>query len=116
MEKKLKKQILGIAKFTLGSRLAFILAIEIVISIGLSLLALLLFLQLGNDLLKKEVISFDNSIIYFFYQIRIPQLTSIMLAITSLGSGLFLIIASAVMMFYLYLKRKRDAFIFFIIL
>lgn len=98
------------------SRLLFILHTQIVLSIVLILGALFIFLKIGNEILGDEVFSFDITITNFIYSFRSPQMTYVMLFITSLGGAFFLFILSIITILYIATKRRKDAIIYSIIL
>lgn len=105
-----------VVKFSFSSRLAFILFLEIVFSVLLSLTALFIFLKMGNDVLEKEVFSIDVWLTNYIYGFRSPLITTIMICFTFLGSTLFLFFLSGISTLYLFTKRKKDAIIYFVIL
>ena len=105
-----------VVKFSFSSRLAFMLFIEIVFSIILSLAALFILLKMGNEVLEKEVFSVDVTITDLIYSFRSPFLTEIMRWFTFLGSPLFLFSLSVIGTLYIFTKRKRDALIYSVIL
>lgn len=98
------------------SRLLFILHTQIVLSIFLILGALFIFLTIGSEILNNDAISLDTTLTNFMYSLRSPQMTSVMLSFTFLGSALFLFLASIVTILYIATKRKKDAIIFSLIL
>lgn len=105
-----------VVKFSFSSRLAFILFLEIVFSVLLSLTALFIFLKMGNDVLEKEVFSIDEWLTNYIYSFRSPFVTTIMMCFTFLGSVLFLFFLSITGTLYVFTKRKKDAIIYFVIL
>lgn len=106
----------NLAKFSFSSKLAFVLFIQIVFSVILSLFSLFLFLKMGNEILEKEVFSFDSLFTQFIYSFRGPLFTTIMTSVTFLGSPLFLFSISAIFTLYIFTKRKKDALIYLVII
>lgn len=102
--------------FLNSSRIASILLLEIIISVILSLSALFIFLKIGTEVLEQEIFSIDTYLMNFISGIRSSITTEIMLFFTSLSSSTVFIGVSVFMIFYLYLKRKKDAIIYLSIL
>lgn len=102
--------------FSLSSRLAFVLLLEIIASVIISLLALHFFWEIAEGVWTQQVNSFDKTLINFIYFFRNPTTTSLMLFFTFLASPLFVFIGSILMVLYLYIKRRKDALIFSAIL
>ena len=98
------------------SKLVFILHTEIVLDIILILGSIFLFLRIGNEILEKEVFSFDTILTNFIYSMRSPQMTSLMLFFSNLGGPFFLFLLSVAIIIYLFKKRRRDALIYSFIL
>lgn len=69
-------------------------------------------LYLGEDILEKQVISFDVSIVHFIYAYRSPVLTTAMLGVTALGSATSFLILSIAVFLYLYKKQQKEAILF----
>lgn len=72
-------------------------------------------LYLGEDILEKEVISFDVSIVNIIYALRTPSLTSAMLVITAFGSATAFTILSSIVFIYLFKKKQKEAILFTLI-
>lgn len=105
-----------VVKFSISSRLAFILFLEIVFCVLLSLAALFIFLKMGNEVLEKEVFSIDVWLTNYIYSFRNPFVTAIMMYFTFLGSPLFLFSLSIIGALFVFTKRKKDAVIYSVIL
>jgi len=103
-------------KFTTSSKLAFALGLEIIIGVVICLVTLFLFLKIADGVFEKEILKFDRVGLEFFLNLRSPNLSKIMIDITNLGSGTILFLISAVIIGFVYFKRKRDAYIFTAIL
>lgn len=92
-----------------------ILFLEIVIGIILSLLSLLSFAYITEDILKKEGVNIDTAISQAVYTYRSPVLTDLMYSLSFLGGG-FIMIATLIIMSILILKNyKREAMLLFIL-
>ncbi|MCG1009628.1 phosphatase PAP2 family protein [Salinicoccus sp. ID82-1] len=90
----------------------------LVLLIGLStaIFFLWLFAELSDELLEKELQSFDNAIVSFFDSIATPPLDTIYIIITELGAVWFLGALSAITILYLWVKpRDKWGIVFFII-
>ncbi len=105
-----------VVKFSFSSRLALVLFLEIVFSVLLSLAALFILLKMGNEVLEKEVFSFDVWITNYIYGFRGPFVTTVTTYFTFLGSTIFLFFLSVAGTLYLPTKRKKDAIIYSVIL
>ena len=90
--------------------------LQITLGITIMLFSLYIFLTLTDSVLRREFIFFDDSISAFFYSLRTPPLTVVMLAITFLGSQYFLGSAIIVTIVSLFKKHKKDALNFAFIL
>jgi len=88
---------------------------EFVIGIFTILGSLFVFWKLAEDILEKETIFFDASIIHVVYAIRSPLMTTIMETITFFGSTTFLAIAIVITIGTLFRKHRKDAYLFFCI-
>ncbi|MEK7559365.1 MAG: phosphatase PAP2 family protein [Patescibacteria group bacterium] len=105
-----------VVEFSFSSKLAFVLFLEIIFSIILSLAALFIFLKIGTGVLEKEVFSIDVFLANFIYSFRSPQVTTIMMYLTFFGSPLFLFSLSVIGTLYVFTKRRKDALIYFVVL
>jgi len=88
------------------------------LSVGVSMVtfAFVLLLKLGDDILEKDVISFDTSIVNYVYSLRSEMMTKAMMLITALGSPVAALIFSLIVIVYLYKKKKNEAILFSFIL
>jgi membrane-associated phospholipid phosphatase len=94
------------------SNVAIVLLAEIILGVALTLFALAIFLKLGEDVVNKEVISFDASITQFVYTFRNPLLNTIMIIISFFGGEIFLGSGIIATILFLLKKQKKDALIF----
>ncbi len=116
MEKKIVNKYRALREFSQSSKAIFALLTEIIIGIGLVVLSLFIFFKLAEDIVEKEVISFDVTIIHWVYSFRSPQMTEIMKGITFFGGDIFLTTAIIYVILLLVRTHKKDAFIFSFIL
>lgn len=101
--------------FCRQSEVAFALMMHIIFGLLLCAVCIIFLLKMSDDILEKQALDFDTTIRTTVYAWRSPQLTSLMMNFTFLGSATFLVLGSALFMAYLFVKRKKDALIFFII-
>lgn len=112
----LRKKAYDAVDFSKHSTVAVAILVEICLGSLLILFSLVVFLKIGEDVLGKETISFDSTIIHFIYAFRSPLMTTVMRAITFLGGGLFIGSAIVVTIVLLVRKHAKDALIFSFIL
>ena len=110
------KQLKLFIKFSLNSKLAFVLSLEIILSVLISLASLYLFLKIGHEVLDKDILQIDRALTNFIYSFRSPSVTSIMMHFTFLGNAVTLFVLSLIMIFYIGTIRKKDAVIYTVIL
>jgi len=114
--KKISQQLSQVIDFSRSSQIALAFVIEIILGIFLTIVTLGIFLKLGDDVLDREVISFDSPLIHFIYSFRNPFMTTIMNAFSFLGGEIFLGLAILATIFILLRKYKKDALVFSFIL
>jgi membrane-associated phospholipid phosphatase len=113
----MRQDLKSVYQFSRSTKLALVLALEILVSLTFIGTFLLLFIKLGKDVFEKEVFSFDQIITSFIISFRTPELNAFMMSLTNLGSEIVLVPLCFLMIIYLYRKRKKDALIFgFIVL
>ncbi len=88
-------------------RTALLPATEIMIGISVSVLSFIMFLMLAKNISSIHQIDVFMSMVV--YELRTPMLTTLMLAITSLGNELLLIFLVAILLISIIRKRKREA-------
>ena len=88
-----------------------ILLMETLIGIALSIFSFIVFIDLRREIMEKESTIFDNSIWHFFYSLRNPFLTEIMLAFTFLGGVVIVGLAVCLSIFFFLKKHKREAYL-----
>lgn len=106
------KTILQLYRFSRSSRIIELLVGKILVGIIITVCMLGLFLQLANSVIHNEVIFFDSSIIHYFYTLRTPLLTQVMMIITLLGNQWVLGSAIIISIILLAKKNKKEAFMF----
>jgi undecaprenyl-diphosphatase len=89
-----------------------LLTFEIAIGLLVSVISLILFIFLTDIVLDKEVLSSDLLISGYIYTLRTPFLTTIMYAVSFLGSVPPGIILTLTVVVILYKKHKKEALIF----
>ncbi len=95
------------------STVGTLLLLEIVFGIALSVLSFYIFMKIRSEIFEKELTQFDTTVSFFFYALRRPWLTYIMLIISFMGDY-FVVIASIITALLLFFKNhKRGAFLFF---
>lgn len=109
---KVSKNFFLVSNLVKSSKVALIIFLEVVLGILLSASSLFIFIKIRGEVLEQELSLFDNSIINFFYSLRIPFLTKIMVFISFLG-GEFIIAATILIIILLFLKKhKKESVIF----
>ncbi len=93
----------------------FGLFLEIVIGIGISVIAFYAFWQLTQEVLEQEKFLFDNAVTTVFYNIRSPWLTTAMQFISFIGMDGILILSILIPIFFLF-KNKVNKAIFFTVM
>ncbi len=106
------KHILRFIDFLKQSHISLVLFIEIIISVFISLASLYLFLELGEEVLDKDILLIDSLVTNFIYSFRSPLLNQVMMFFTSLGNGLALISMSIITILYIGAVRKKDVAIY----
>lgn len=109
------KQLESFIKFSLSSKLFFVLFLEITISVLISLTSLYLFLKIGHELLNENVLLIDSSLTSFIYGFRSPPATTVMMYFTFLGSSIALSVLSLITILYIGTIRKKDVVIYLVI-
>ena len=102
-------------QFMQDSPPAAILTLIIISGVFIIVLSLILFGYLGDTVLDKQRVFFDDSITSFVMSFRSPIMTGVMTFITDIGSY-GLAIGSTVILFYLFYKRHRKEGILFCII
>ncbi|HKZ34911.1 MAG TPA: phosphatase PAP2 family protein, partial [Patescibacteria group bacterium] len=103
------KHVVSFVIFTLQSRVIFILFLEIMGGILLSIISLFTFIDLAKDVFEKDVVFYDQLLSHLVYSFRHPALTKVMLFITELGSEYVLIVAALIGILLVWKKHQREA-------
>ena len=98
--------------FSLSSKLAFILFLEIIFALLISLASLYLFLKIGHEVLDKDILVIDTTITNFIYSFRSPPVTEVMMYFTYLGSAMVLFTLSIITIIFISKFRKKDVLIY----
>lgn len=98
--------------FTKKYRRAWILAVEVAVSALLVIMTLSAFVYLAEDIFSRETIVFDQSATILMRSLKTPGLTNIMIAVTEFASAPAIAGFSAILLIYLYQKRRKDALIY----
>ncbi len=99
-------------KFLKNSHISLILFVEITIGALVSLGSMYLFLKIGHEIIKNDILLIDFTITSLILDFRNSSLNPIMLFFTSLGSALSLISLSLIMILYIGAIRKKDVMIY----
>src|SRR3989344_5405279 len=94
--------------FSLSSKLAFILFLEIIFALLISLASLYLFLKIGHEVLDKDILVIDTTITNFIYSFRSPPVTEVMMYFTYLGNAMVLFTLSIITIIFISKFRKKD--------
>ncbi len=90
---------------------AHILLFETFLGALLSAGSLAIFVKLRGETLEQEMAFLDKAIWNFFYSVRSPLLTKIMLGFSFLGGQLAIIAVVVIAIFLLLEKHRREAFL-----
>jgi membrane-associated phospholipid phosphatase len=78
-------------------------------------LSLFLFVRLAHEVMEQELKRFDTTLSLAVYSLRTPELTRLMLFITSLGAFWLVIAAIALTLFFLWRRYYRET-VFLVVL
>lgn len=98
------------------SRPAHILFLEVVLGFILTLVSLVLFIKIRDEVLEKSLSNFDAIISQFLYGMRSPLLNKIMIYITYIGGRFFFIFAILAAILFTIRHHRREAVLFGFIL
>lgn len=98
------------------SQVLVLLFSEIVIGLFLSFSSVYIFTKLATNTLNNKYFNFDSNILNFFYSIRNPILTKIMLFFTFLGKEPIIVISFILVIYLIRKKFRHEATLFFSIL
>lgn len=91
------------------SRVALVVFVEVVVGIAFAILSLFLFVRLAHEVMEQELKRFDTILSLAIYSLRTPELTRLMLFITSLGAFWLVIAAIALTLFFVWRRYYREA-------
>lgn len=86
-----------------------LLLLEIFAGVIVNLLVLLIFAKITREVLGQETLFYDRAISGFIYSLRAPVLTTIMIAVSALGSAPSLIVSSLLTVLVLLRKHRKEA-------
>lgn len=98
------------------SKTLFLLFVEIIVGLFLSISSVYAFTRLATNTLNNKYFNFDSNILDFFYSIRTPMLTKIMLFFTFLGKEPIILISFILVIYLIRKKYRHEAALFFSIL
>ena len=118
-KRTLQKKILSfaedVAQFLQDTPPAVILTVIIFSGSLIIFLSLLTFGYFSDTILENEKIIFDASVSHAIMSIRSPFLTSIMIAITNIGTYGVTIASFGILIFLIVKRHRKEAILFFII-
>lgn len=116
MRKKAVKNIKELLFLLNSSQIAWIIFLEIVAGIFVSVFSFLFFVKIRNDVFQNELMQFDTVIYQFFYSLRNPILTKIMIFVSFLGGDFIIYTSSAIIIFLILKKHRKESVLFTFIL
>lgn len=115
--KHMRKKINRLLDFSFSSRVTLILFAEILLGASIILVTTYLLADLTKDtLFDKTVLQFDTNISKYFYTLRTPLLTQVMIIISQLGADFILAVSTLILIFFTWKKHKEESILFFIML
>ncbi len=102
--------------FLQGSKEAPFYFLIIVLGFSFSLLSIYIFSELAERIFFENTLAIDKSISYAIYSIRTPLLTMLMNDISFMGAELTILLASIGMIWMAFFQKRKQAFIYGIIL
>jgi undecaprenyl-diphosphatase len=108
----MEKKFLHIIDFSKSSHAVLLLTAELFFGFLVVVGSLYGFLQLADEVLEKEIISFDATVANIITSFRSPPMTESMLFISYLGNAYFLMYAIIFMILFLWKTHKKDAVMF----
>lgn len=113
---RLKKHITNLQKALKNSHPTYVLFLEIILGIFLTVISVYIFATIRSEVLEKELISYDTQISKFFFSQRSLHLTYIMIFISYLGGKVILIFGVLFATLFSLKHHKREAVLFLFIL
>lgn len=98
--------------FLKGSRVTFIIFLEIALGFFVTISSAIIFIKLRSEVLDRELIPFDHYIAHFFYSLRSPALNEVMIFVTYFGGILVTILGIVITILLTIRNHKREAFLF----
>ena len=106
------KNLNSLKNLTSSSRVTFLIFRELILGMMLSVLSFFVFIKLRSEVLEKELLSFDDGVMNFFYLHRTPLLTKVMIAASFLGYELLIIIGILLFLVFWFKNYKKEALLF----
>ncbi len=98
--------------FSLSSYGTFFLFLEVCLGIFLCLSSLILFIEIGEEVLEQETLFLDTVISHAIYSLRQPWLTQIMRLFSFLGGEFTTFASLCIALFFLKKKHIQEALLF----
>lgn len=95
---------------------ASIVLFEILFGISLSLLSLLFFALITQNVLQQQTVTIDTTLSHAIYTLRTPSLTEAMIIISLLGADILVLGAGIVTILLAWKKHKSEAVLFLAVL
>lgn len=103
--------------FSLSSKAAVVLTIEIVVGLFVIIVTTFFLASLTKDtLFDNELLRFDTDISRYIYAFRTPFLTQIFFFVSQLGAELILTLSTLIVIFFSWKKHKTESLLFSIML
>ncbi len=116
MNKKIRLQVKLFTSFIKSSGTIVLLFWEMILGILSNIVSVLIFIKIRGEVLEKELLPLDLSILQFFYHLRSPVLNKVMIAITYLGGEAMIGFGILIAIFLLLERHRREAMLFTFIL
>lgn len=106
------KLLQSVAKFARSSHRDFLVTIQVAVGILFFCTLLIAFLAFTDEMLEADFAQFDIQFSQAVYAIRTPELTSIMMFITFLGSKFSMVLVSLTTIVFLVRRHRKEAVLF----
>lgn len=102
----------NVLNFAVSTRETVVISSEIFIGVALCLLSLASFLYFTDEVMESEFLVFDAAVTQAVHAWRSPSMTYLMMEVTTLGSGVHILIMSLVGIIFLIKKHKKESILF----
>src|SRR5437870_4453260 len=99
-------------KKPLHSKPLHLLFIQILCGIAISVFSMLIFTKIRSEVFEQEFSSLDRQILFFFYQLRSPWLTQLMIVISYCGAQVVVAGGILITLFLWIRNHKKEALLF----